>query len=347
MSMKNIYKSKVQATFLGVAIGDAMGMPVETMSAEEIGKLNNGQGVTTFMDAVQTRFDDLKYYVAGQTTDDWQLTSAIARSLIRCGGYDLKDILFEHIREAKKSTAGWGKSTRNSVFNIEKFYLTKGKEGRDPTVFQKQIIENIGSGNGVAMKIAPLAMFKVLQNEKVSNEQMLDICLEIGRATHDNVRASITAYSLCWLMSSLVNEQLSVDVQKIEYRIRELIKAIIVVEKRFCLESNLVSDQIKLIFSNQGIKNISSLIVELGTSCQAIESVPFAIAVFCRNPINFRAGVLEAVNAGGDTDTIASMVGALIGANNGLDSIPKEWQEFNQTFVQARQLGLKFFDIFS
>ena len=102
-----------------------------------------------------------------------------------------------------------------------------------------------------------------------------------------------------------------------------------------------------LIFSNQGIKNISSLIVELGTSCQAIESVPFAIAVFCRNPINFRAGVLEAVNAGGDTDTIASMVGALIGANNGLDSIPKEWQEFNQTFVQARQLGLKFFDIFS
>jgi len=60
-----------------------------------------------------------------------------------------------------------------------------------------------------------------------------------------------------------------------------------------------------------------------GTSCYCLESVPFAISVFFRHPTDFRAGIFEAVNAGGDTDSNASMVGALIGANVGMTGIPE------------------------
>ena len=55
---------------------------------------------------------------------------------------------------------------------------------------------------------------------------------------------------------------------------------------------------------------------------------------------------MEAVNAGGDTDSIASMTGALIGFNVGIQGIPKEWidysSEFEKAIVLADELCKKF-----
>ena len=76
-----------------------------------------------------------------------------------------------------------------------------------------------------------------------------------------------------------------------------------------------------------------------GTGCFALESGPFAIGTFLQNPMNFRHEVLTAINAGGDTDSNASIVGALIGANAGLGVIPNEWVGFNPKFVQAFRFG--------
>ncbi|MBT6574416.1 ADP-ribosylglycohydrolase family protein, partial [Candidatus Falkowbacteria bacterium] len=56
--LNELFRSKVQACFLGVAIGDAMGMPVETMTDDQIEKAVPG-GVTGFLDAKQTRFDSI------------------------------------------------------------------------------------------------------------------------------------------------------------------------------------------------------------------------------------------------------------------------------------------------
>jgi ADP-ribosylglycohydrolase len=39
----------------------------------------------------------------------------------------------------------------------------------------------------------------------------------------------------------------------------------------------------------------------------------------------FEASVLEAVNAGGDTDTVACMVGAIVGARTGKKGIPEKF----------------------
>ena len=94
--------------------------------------------------------------------------------------------------------------------------------------------------------------------------------------------------------------------------------------------------------------DIQAVISELGVGCPAYESVPFAICVALRHLDDFRAGVFEAVNAGGDTDTTASMVGAMLGARLGVDAIPEDlkapfkgevytvadafWHTFNEWF---------------
>ncbi len=63
----------------------------------------------------------------------------------------------------------------------------------------------------------------------------------------------------------------------------------------------------------------------LGNGIEASRSVPLALYAFLENPEEFPACVLYAVRAGGDTDTIACMAGALSGAWLGSVAIPGEW----------------------
>ena len=67
---------------------------------------------------------------------------------------------------------------------------------------------------------------------------------------------------------------------------------------------------------------IEQVVYELGNGVQALESVPTVIFCFLRRPNSFQDGFLFAL--GGDTDTIASMTGAIAGAYLGADRIPQQ-----------------------
>ena len=54
---------------------------------------------------------------------------------------------------------------------------------------------------------------------------------------------------------------------------------------------------------------------------------------------DFREGVLEAINAGGDTDTHGAIVGSLIGAHLGLEGIPEQWRNFRKEYKESLSLG--------
>jgi len=58
-----------------------------------------------------------------------------------------------------------------------------------------------------------------------------------------------------------------------------------------------------------------------------LHTVPAALYCFLRSPGSFRDTVCLAASAGGDTDTIAAIAGALSGALNGVEAIPKQWLE--------------------
>jgi hypothetical protein len=53
--------------------------------------------------------------------------------------------------------------------------------------------------------------------------------------------------------------------------------------------------------------------------------VPAVIFTWLANPRDFKGALLEIVNCGGDTDTTAAILGAIIGSGVGKDGIPKEW----------------------
>ena len=60
----------------------------------------------------------------------------------------------------------------------------------------------------------------------------------------------------------------------------------------------------------------------VGTSLASNESVPVAFAILVSYPGDPWAAVRAAASLGGDSDTIAAMVGAMAGVRSGLDGFP-------------------------
>jgi len=62
-----------------------------------------------------------------------------------------------------------------------------------------------------------------------------------------------------------------------------------------------------------------------GSRVSAVDTVPFALWAAARHLDDFPAAIWEAVEAGGDVDTTAAIVGGIVAARTGTAGIPAEW----------------------
>jgi poly(ADP-ribose) glycohydrolase ARH3 len=83
----------------------------------------------------------------------------------------------------------------------------------------------------------------------------------------------------------------------------------------------------------------ASVVSLLGNGIAATESVPTAIYSFLRYPDSFKDAVSFAISLGGDTDTIASMAGAISGAYLGLNAIPEAWRDEVEGSARLQELA--------
>lgn len=95
---------------------------------------------------------------------------------------------------------------------------------------------------------------------------------------------------------------------------------------------------------NEAVEKIRRTI---GSHFHVSETLATSMAIFYAGKGDFETGILAAVNNGGDSDTIASVVGALCGAFNGISAIPREWlkkiEEVNQ--LDCESMAIKFSDM--
>lgn len=328
--------SRVQAALLGIMIGDGMGMPWEIMKPEEILAATNGAGVTGFHTPVQHKIGGTRNLPAGHTTDDWQLTEAIAKSLVACDGFDLEDIARRHVLAFEASTMGWGGSTRSGIAAIKEHFDSHGAHGRHWSVAVAESLAGKGTGNGVAMKILPLAIWHACTGRATPPWEEVRA---VGLLTHADLRASLAAYAItCVAGISMAVAQIGTVIPTLKVR-AELIDRIKYFEQAVLPRTGEHQLSDKLAMASRCHDSSASLRDTVGTGCYCLESVPFTIATFWRHPTDFRTAVLEVINAGGDTDTNAAMVGGLVGANVGLSGIPAEWRTFRPEYAEALSLG--------
>ena len=326
----------IRGCFLGILYGDAIGLPWETKTAAQILAETNGLGVTgptAIPDDHQ--FASVRGLPFGSASDDWALTSATARAYIAFRDYysdDIRRILAREFSYELLGTGGkgWGKGTKDSIREMDRF-LRGYADGRGPEV-SAPLRDGVGSGNGVLMRIAPCGIVDgIYTAERVNrNRDLEEDVFENGQMTHGDPRASVAAYSVAYMLSGTMFELMrgrTIDgitqiLRKDGARFAK--KAADNVEASRGITPT-ISEAFKRLTEPGVLDSVASLAATTGTSTLCWESAAFSIGVFLRNLRDPRAAILEAINAGGDTDSNASIVGGLVGLLNGEDALPKEW----------------------
>lgn len=321
---------KVLGSLVGAAAGDAIGAATELRTIDQI-KTDFDGWVTTFIAPPQDTFG--RCNDAGMCTDDFIQGKYILEASLDQNG----EVNEEVMRKAFKRWMNYpfypnftGPTTRAAmqrIFNDTRQSLQGNVETGEPA--QEAVLINNGNAsatNGSAMKAWSASMLSLK-----SPDELIATTYEIARFTHNNV---ISVSGAC-AISTAVNAALSDGVtlgEVLEAAVkgadqgysyakqhgammmagpsvaRRIELAVQIGEKHECWESA-----------------ISELADIIGTGLHASEAVPavFGILACCGN--DPEEAILAAVNIGNDTDTVATMVGSIVGALHGIDALPDNY----------------------
>lgn len=325
-------RKKVQAMFLGIAIGDGLGKAVETMTPEEIVQKypqTNGR-ITDYLAPTGHKWFD--GHLPGSTTDDYQLSCAIADAIAK-SGLSIDAQVLTHVEAFKKSSAGWGGTTRDAVRALANgaSYTRSGISGK-----------NRGKGNGCAMKIAPVAVYVVNYHKKhpdIDIDEYKRFMLTIYTFT---MRLSLMTHATLLGVQSAIAQQVAVsyclspfcdfdDGNKFDEHqfITLLLEGVayakhLVESTGHSVKVDRTSDLLEQLskLHNYTEYDVARCRAEFGGgSCYISHSLPFTYMFFLRNPSSIDS-LYDIISAGGDTDTNGSMLGALLGALHGPQIFP-------------------------
>lgn len=271
---------------LGGAIGDALGMPFEKKMYNDPLLLNwDGK---SFLSCEHHKLQ------AGQFTDDSQMQQMVAESLLFNNGFNPDDLSSRYVDWITSGRArGYGSTTLLAINN-----LINGKHWSESGV--------PGSyGNGTAMRSAPFGVY--YRNDIYS---LINICKIDSAITHASEEAEAGSIAIALATAYAVNNDMEDILEKISERLpNSRVKTLV--------------SSLDALISNAKISPQQALRI-LGTKANVKETVPAALYCFLKFN-NYYDAVLAAIKAGGDTDTTASIVGALFGAKLGMKSIDRSF----------------------
>lgn len=317
------HADRVRGAFMGVMIGDARGLPYEMKSPEKVRAMRALAPLNGFLNPSEHRKDAARCGLGvGSASDDWLLTAAVAESIIRTNVVCVHDLARAHVAALENYPFGSGKTTLRGVGQLAEWFASKGATGREPGVWPSHH-EGEGGGNGVAMKVMPIALWAALSGNK---PLLSSYIRDLAGLTHSVPNAAMAAYTVANVYGLLLDLPAKTSWREI-LTCEEMIRASENVEDT-CFPrpiGNRFMRHYRRLADPGVLDDVVRLREAVGTGCLAIESVVFALGVFIRHPRDFAAAVEEAIDAGGDTDTTASIVGGLVGANVGLSGIPESW----------------------
>ena len=314
-------KDKFVGALVGTQAGDALGMPVEGFSIDKIrGSFRRVEG---FMNS---------RLGLGTYTDDTQMMIGVAESLIDSRDFDGEDMSWRFIRNFE-ITRGYGPGTIQTLIRIRK---GSGWDKASKAVFPE------GSfGNGSSKRIAPIGL--VYGDDTA-------VLAELARKTSIITHSHPLSINGAQLQAFAIAKALHLDPSDdVETNRQSFIAALMDFSSSL---ANPYPERMDIIcdFLN-GNPSEEEIITKLGNNEVSVNSVPTALYCSLRHLDDFREGVLMAVNLGGDTDTIGAMTGAILGAYNGINSIPSEWLDNLENGDKGRDyiiaLGESLFELYN
>lgn len=293
---ENDLRDKCIGCLVGAAIGDAMGMPNEDVPRKKSQKYYPG-GIADFVNPhPDTACCSLK---AGQYTDDTQLMMALAQSLVEKKGFDpacFAEELIQWYQVETNEKRYRGNTTIRAVEN-----LISGASWE-----KAGIIANTGCGGST--RAVPMGLFFTRDGEDIVKHTALQCHI-----THNNQIVKDGAVCVAVTTASLLSGKIPPVGS-----LRKMVKT-----REFKEKLGEVDHAV------QKKVEMDRAIQILGNSSLATEVVGLSLFILLSEPSDFEKAVLLAANAtgegGGDTDSIAFLVGAFTGAYNGIGKIKPDW----------------------
>ena len=286
-------ENKLQGCLIGAAIGDSVGLPYEGMSS------SSGKKLFGLPDKHKLLFG------LGMVSDDTEHLVIVLRSYRKANG-DVES--FSKILASKLKIwtlalpLGVGKASL-----ISGIKLLFGFSHKNSGTFS--------AGNGPAMRVSVLGLLCE------DNDKLREFVKRATYISHTDPKAYRGALAIA-VAAKLAGENKKVDPDSFLESFKKI-------NDSKCEEfDEILKKTIQSVNSKQSTQNFAeSLGLSKGVTGYIYHTIPIAIHAWLSNQDDFHSGLVNTIQCGGDTDTVGSIVGSLIGIQVGAENIPENWRK--------------------
>jgi ADP-ribosyl-[dinitrogen reductase] hydrolase len=287
--------NKIKSVLFGVAVGDALGVPVEFKSRQVILKnpVKDMIGYGTYN------------LPPGTFSDDSSLTFCLAEALTT--KFDLNTIGQNFVKWFYNNY--W--TPRGNVFDIgiaTQQAIDRLAKGERPNLAGGFDVSS--NGNGSLMRISPLLFYLV---DKPVGERY-DITKQVSSITHGHIRSVIACFYYLEFAKQLFEQKDKFEIYKnLQTEVTNHLTSLSINPTEVALFDRLLKQDIYELTDEN--------ILSSGYVLHTLEA-----SIWCLlTTDNYKDAVLKAVNLGEDTDTTGAVTGGLAGLLYGFDTIPNNW----------------------
>jgi ADP-ribosyl-[dinitrogen reductase] hydrolase len=309
---------KVQGLVLGLAVGDALGVPFEFLEPSNI---------------ENEKFEEMKGYgthnqPAGSFSDDTSLCLCTIESLIHNYNQDETAHLFIRWRDEFYWTAS------NNVFDIgitTDIALSNIKNGI--SINDAAPKNERSCGNGALMRILPLVFYC----DNLTLDEIYQLVERYASITHGHIRSHMACFYLL-VYAHRVMRLPNGSKQNGSFNKRKCFADVSVEIERFFQTNEVFRNEIQ--HFERLFNTLPNQFNELQNTGYVIHSLEVVFSLFLRYN-RYEIMVTQAIKLGGDTDTNACIVGGLAGLFYGKNNIPERWSskllKINEILELARR----------
>ncbi len=309
--------SRAYGALAGLALGDALGMPTQAMSPEQIRAVYGRITGLVDGDASQPYAPGMP---AGSVTDDTEQALLVASLLVRGRGSSSGRVALD-AGEFAHALLAWEDSMveRGSLDLLgpsTKAALERVRAGEDPLS-----VGGAGTTNGAAMRVTPIGIAISTEDPLAFADAVWSSC-QVTHATRQGFQSAA-------LVAAAVSMGIDTPRSAASDMTALLWKAVSYVDSlpergAWTPDPDVVAATRRAmqLVANPASSSLECLVEQVGTSVASAQAIPMAFALLARDPSP--QALLDAANLGGDTDTIGAIAGAILGAALGVEVLPTD-----------------------
>ena len=297
--------SRAYGALAGLALGDALGMPTQAMSPQQIQTVYGH--VTGLVDGDKSQ-PYAPGMAAGSVTDDTEQALLIASLLLKGhgSGLNLDASEFSHALLAWEDSM-IERGSLDLLGPSTKAALERVRAGENPLR-----VGGEGTTNGAAMRVTPIGIAASTSDRQLFADAVWSSC-QVTHATRQGFQSA----ALVAAAVSLGIDAGAADVTDLLWKAVAFVRSL-PERGAWSPEPDVVAATHRALkLAAQPASSLEWLAEQIGTSVASAQAIPMAFALLARDP-SPRA-LLQAANLGGDTDTIGAIAGAILGASLGVE----------------------------